>query len=195
MLNKLSVKFIITMVAFLVIALVICPAIAFAQQGPNVNQTDGPPMRAFSKRLFYDGTNNLEYVCIADSVSRLTRDLVITGATNATPIVITTSVAHGLASGAFVKITGVAGNTAANGNWIITVASSTTFSLNTSVGNGVYTSGGTIETQAPRTSQPVWAVQKFVYTAGNLSASYWARASTALGTVCDDRASSSMTYQ
>jgi len=66
----------------------------------------------------------------------------ITGATNATPIVIT-SVGHNLNTGTFVTISGVGGNTAANGNWQITVIDPNTFSLNTSVGNGAYTSGGT----------------------------------------------------
>jgi len=68
--------------------------------------------------------------------------LLITGATNATPIVITTSGAHGLSTGDKVAIKSVLGNTAANGNWTITVLSSTTFSLDTSSGSGAWTSGG-----------------------------------------------------
>lgn len=67
----------------------------------------------------------------------------ITGATNATPIVITTSVAHLFATGDTVVVSGVLGNTAANGTWTITKISATTFSLATSVGSGAYTSGGT----------------------------------------------------
>ena len=66
---------------------------------------------------------------------------VITGATNATPIVIT-SVAHGLTTGNVVAIKNVLGNTAANGTWTVTVVDANTFSLQTSVGNGAYTSGG-----------------------------------------------------
>ena len=66
----------------------------------------------------------------------------ITGATNATPIVIT-STAHGLITGDRVTIVNVGGNTAANGTWTVTLVSANTFSLQTSVGNGVYTSGGT----------------------------------------------------
>lgn len=69
-------------------------------------------------------------------------DKAITGATNATPIVITV-VGHGYATGNSVRITGVLGNTAANGTWTITSTGTDTFSLNTSVGNGAYTSGGT----------------------------------------------------
>jgi hypothetical protein len=73
----------------------------------------------------------------------------VTGATNATPIVITTSADHGYSTGEYIAVSGVGGNTAANGIWIITVLSSTTFSLNSSVGNGAYTSGG-ITTISPR---------------------------------------------
>lgn len=71
----------------------------------------------------------------------------ITGATNATPIVIT-SASHGLLTGERVKITGVLGNTAANGIWTITVLSTSTFSLQEvtggdAEGNEDYTGGGT----------------------------------------------------
>lgn len=66
---------------------------------------------------------------------------VITGATNASPIVITAA-SHGLETGDRVTITGVGGNTAANGTFIVTKISTTTFSLQGSTGNGTYTSGG-----------------------------------------------------
>jgi len=71
--------------------------------------------------------------------------LPVTNATNATPIVITTSPAHGLSDGDAVTIQGVLGNTNANGTFSITVLSSTTFSLDTSTGNAAYTGGGTVE--------------------------------------------------
>lgn len=67
----------------------------------------------------------------------------ITGATNATPIVITAA-GHGRATGEVVTIAGVLGNTAANGTRIIIVTGPNTFSLTGSVGNGAYTSGGTV---------------------------------------------------
>lgn len=66
----------------------------------------------------------------------------ITGATNATPIVVTAT-AHGLATGDSVVISGVLGNTGANGTFVITKVNANSFSLNGSVGNGAYTSGGT----------------------------------------------------
>ena len=65
----------------------------------------------------------------------------ISNCTNTSPIVVTTPVAHNLATGVRVEISNVTGNTAANGEREITVLSPTTFSLNGSVGNGAYTAG------------------------------------------------------
>lgn len=72
---------------------------------------------------------------------------VITGATNATPIVVT-SAGHGYSNGDVVSISGVGGNTAANGRFRVANVSTDTFELtdyNTGAnvaGNGAYTSGG-----------------------------------------------------
>jgi uncharacterized phage protein (TIGR02218 family) len=73
-------------------------------------------------------------------------NLVITGATNASPIVITTSTPHKLKQGQRVTVAGVLGNTAANGDWRVAVGNWTanTFGLVNSNGNGAYTSGGTV---------------------------------------------------
>lgn len=72
------------------------------------------------------------------------RSLTVTNATNATPIVVTTSTPHDLSTGHSVSITGVGGNSAANGTWIISVTGANTFNLIGSSGNGAYTSGGTV---------------------------------------------------
>ena len=66
----------------------------------------------------------------------------VTGATNASPIVVT-STGHALDTGDAVAISGVAGNTAANGVFTVTKIDANTFSLNGSAGNAAYTSGGT----------------------------------------------------
>lgn len=76
----------------------------------------------------------------------------ITGATNASPIVVTVT-AHGWANGNIVVIRGIGGNTATNGTWVIASVTANTFALTTvpaaggtalnSTGNGAYTSGGT----------------------------------------------------
>ena len=72
----------------------------------------------------------------------------ITGATNASPIVVT-SAGHGFKDNMMVTIAGVGGNTNANGTWCVTNATANTFELysNTGVassGNSAYTTGGTI---------------------------------------------------
>lgn len=69
----------------------------------------------------------------------------VTAATNAAPIQITTSVAHGYSTGDRVLNSHVGGNNAANGEWAITVVDATNFTLNGSTGNAAYTSGGKSE--------------------------------------------------
>jgi hypothetical protein len=66
----------------------------------------------------------------------------ITGASNTTPIQIA-ALGHGFGTGETVVISGVVGNTAANGTWVITVVDNNNFKLNGTSGNGAYTSGGT----------------------------------------------------
>jgi hypothetical protein len=56
-----------------------------------------------------------------------------TGASNTTPIQITTTTSHGYSTGDTVVVTGV-GSANANGTWEITVTGATTFTLNGSVG-------------------------------------------------------------
>lgn len=67
----------------------------------------------------------------------------VSGATNASPIILTLPSGHGLAVGDYAYVTGVGGNTAANGFWRISAAGSTTVTLEGTTGNGTYTSGGT----------------------------------------------------
>lgn len=67
--------------------------------------------------------------------------LTASGASNATPIVVTTTVPHGLPTGATVTGSGFGTNTAANATFTITVLTPTTFSLNSSVGNGATGAG------------------------------------------------------
>lgn len=71
--------------------------------------------------------------------------LTITNASNTTPIVITTQQNHLLIDGAVVEVSGVTGNTAANDFWNVTKVSDKEFSLNSSVGNGAYASGGDVK--------------------------------------------------
>ncbi len=65
---------------------------------------------------------------------------VITAATNASPVVVTTTSPHGLVVGDQVQVSGITTNTGANGLWTLTAVTATTATLGGSVGNGV--SGG-----------------------------------------------------
>jgi hypothetical protein len=70
--------------------------------------------------------------------------ITVTNATDSTPVTITTAAPHGLVTGEDVTITGILGNAAANGSFVVTVQTATTFTLNGSVGSGAWTSGGTV---------------------------------------------------
>lgn len=72
--------------------------------------------------------------------------ILISGATNATPIVITVAANSGLKTGDRIAIAGITGNTGANGIWEVEAVTATTYKLLGSVGNGTY--GGT-----PRSAQ------------------------------------------
>lgn len=70
--------------------------------------------------------------------------IVVTAATNATPIVITIPAGHNLSTGDRMAIAGVTGNTGANGEWTLGAVTATTATLVGSVGNGAF--GGTVRT-------------------------------------------------
>ena len=67
--------------------------------------------------------------------------LVVSGATNATPIIVTTTVAHGVVDVSYAVVAGVTGNTAANGSWVVERTGANTLKLRGSVGSGAYIGG------------------------------------------------------
>src|SRR3972149_5588676 len=78
--------------------------------------------------------------------------LTVSGATNATPIVMTTSAVHGLVDGDVVTQASVGGNTAATGTFWVDVLTTVTYALYSDkalvtpvAGNGAYTSGGSVQ--------------------------------------------------
>jgi hypothetical protein len=72
---------------------------------------------------------------------------IITAATNTTPVVLTVNGPCGVITGMTATVSGVLGNTGANGTFTVTVSgpTSTTITLNGSVGTGAYTGGGSVE--------------------------------------------------
>jgi hypothetical protein len=80
---------------------------------------------------------------VGDGTAEYLETKTITGGTAATPIVFTTSAAHGLVPGMMVTVSGVNGLTGADGTRRVEeVPSATTFSHEGSVGGAAYTNGG-----------------------------------------------------
>ncbi len=79
-----------------------------------------------------------------DLPTRLGGPRFVTDATNAAPISIT-SPFHNLNTGNRVRVSGVTGNTGANALFTVTRTGQDTFTLDGSVGTGVYTGGGVVE--------------------------------------------------
>ncbi len=71
---------------------------------------------------------------------------VVTDATNASPIVVT-SAGHGYSDAVTVHVGAVGGNPAANGEWVTANVAMDTFELVGSTGDGTYTSGGLVSAQ------------------------------------------------
>lgn len=72
------------------------------------------------------------------SVGSVANGITISGSTNATPIVVTFNAGHGLKDGDRVTISGITGNTGANGDWELKFTGATTAQLLGSVGNGAH---------------------------------------------------------
>ena len=110
-----------------------------------ISGMDAFPVSSGSAKVYYS-TDSL-------AVSTTGAAGAISGATNASPIVVTET-GHGRATGDKANINGVGGNTAANNSyanpyWTITVIDANTYSLDGSTGNGAYTSGGTAHKVTP----------------------------------------------
>jgi len=114
---------------------------------------------------FLDGTEdwdtNTFSAALLDLGTADTGIKAITGATNATPIVITAT-SHGFANGDLVYIDGVGGNLAANGYWKIANQAANTFELTdpvtaaNAVGSAAYTSGGYAVCLGPSAAGDNW---------------------------------------
>jgi hypothetical protein len=70
-----------------------------------------------------------------------TPSVLVTDATNASPIAVTCNIAHGLTTGATATFRDVLGNTATNGAQTVTVTGPTTLTLDGTTGNGTYVAG------------------------------------------------------
>lgn len=90
----------------------------------------------------------------------------IVDASLTSPIVLRTSIPHGLSDGDAVVVRGVGGNEAANGYWRIQVVSPTAIALEGSAGSGAWAGSGAIYPAAgqPRPPGPQDAIGDFLWT-------------------------------
>ena len=79
--------------------------------------------------------------------------ITVSGATNATPIVITLAAGHGLKNNDRLALAGITGNTNANGEWTLANVTATTATLLGSVGNGAF--GGTVRAAVILDTTPI----------------------------------------
>ena len=172
-------------------------AVAYAEQGPGIQvhtESDGFNTGSYSAGTFlgawdFDESDsrtvanigNFQYGGRFRTGDQISRN--ITGATNANPVVITTSADHDLVTGNEVAIGSVGGMTELNGNnYIITVISATTFSLDGTDGTGfgTYTSGGNFNAnQQEFISTSVGADVLLAYFNGSTSYSVYTNVGTA----------------
>lgn len=87
--------------------------------------------------------NTATAATMTDLQGALAATVNIASSTNASPIVLTTSAAHGYTAGDTITVDGHLVNTSANGTWVITVPTGTTIGLVGSVGVGVGAGTGT----------------------------------------------------
>ncbi len=95
----------------------------------TVDRAHGLPSGAYAFIQGVLGNTNANTSPTGESQISLLPSLFVSGASNANPCVITTTVAHGFTNGDIVKIDGVVGNHAANGTWAISGASGNTFTI------------------------------------------------------------------
>ena len=132
--------------------------IEFEGESPGISQAIG--WGSTSSLLNFRGTST-------------TYTRTVTNATNATPIVVTTSINHGCNNGDTVTISGVGGNTAANGTFKVAAVAANTFALtdvstgSNIAGSGAYTSGGTMSRTITHSSGPKIAWGKPITAATN----------------------------
>jgi hypothetical protein len=156
--------------------------------------------------MFYSGAN-MEYVCYARtpqpaftwSISAGTMTNIVDAANTAT---VTIGSAHGLALGNGVTVSGASSDPDLNGTYLVqSIISPTQFTITTAnVTDATYAvTSITVSTTAPRSSAPIWAIQKMTYSGDNMIMKQWAGGAPSVKWACDNRAvatgTSKVTYQ
>lgn len=136
---------------------------------PAVSTSGGPPSRSWTARYKYTqigGADYVEYICMARTTQNATSNNVTQVQDSANTAAVTTASPHGLAVNNRVTLAGISGAAGLNGTFIVlTVPSPTIFTVATSgVADAVYNNAGiTLSSTAPRTTDPIWAIKKYLY--------------------------------
>lgn len=147
-----------------------------------VNQSDGPPPRAWTKVYAYDASGNLEYEGWAESTQDWTEWNVASARLTSIVDVGTTSTAtfgaaHGLEVEHEIEVKNASAS-ALNGTFkVATVPLTTTITFTTSgVADATYNNNPLmIRSRAPRKNDAIWVIKKYFYTTGNLVGIKWAK--------------------
>lgn len=150
-------------------------------QGQAVNQVQGPPPQAWVSQFYYNGSNQVTYICSSPQLAPLTT-FMIGGNPALTNIVVasnTATVTFGASAQFWVgQQLSVSGSTttALNGTYkALTVSGSTVTFTSAGVGDGTYNNAAmTVLTVEPLLNAPLWSIQVFNYPGANLGTSYWA---------------------
>jgi hypothetical protein len=113
----------------------------------DYRSTDTPPPESGALDWWlYETEFSASNVIFFGDYNRFSYGFLGPGASNTSPIQVTYNIntVQYFKTGQKVNVSGVLGNTAANGTWTITVNGANTVLLNGSAGNGTYTSGGLI---------------------------------------------------
>lgn len=184
------------------VAILALAGLALAQDGTPVNVSISAPLVGYTDLFFYSGSD-IQYACRA----RSQQPTATFGVSASTPYVLTSIVVltnvgtvttvsdNGLKVNDRIIVTGGSDTDLNTTYAVATVTNAKVFTIVTSaVSNGIYNSAGVqFTTTAPRTSMPIWSIQKFTSVASQITASQWAAGTSGTSQICDSR--TSLQYQ
>lgn len=153
---------------------------AFGQQaspsGTVALPFDGPPKEFYSKYFYSSG--NDQYICMSSAIQTRIYTLTLTSTVAASTTSLVFSAGHGIHADAtpLITVTGGTGAWAAlNGTHKAAVTNSTTLTVNVdSSGFGPVAGTLVITSQAPRLTEPVWAVLRVRTVSSATTSVIWA---------------------
>lgn len=190
------------MVTRVILAILVVVALLVAQTGTPVRMNDSPSAEAVTFVPVLSGSQVIAQCYALSTVTTGMRAITrvsISAGTNANPVVFT-STGHGFQTWMrpSVTIAGATGNwSPVNGTFVATVIDANTFSIPVDSTTFSTLSGTlTFSTTAPRSGQPEWAVQKYLYDgSGNNIGRAWINGSTNYDSKCSDVTSTTVQLQ